>query len=96
MRCYPEVKKAIGSSEKIFEYLDRKPRVPEEGTLAPEHFEGHIQFKNVKFSYSSGNEVLKVSHVLYAFKFRSLALSKKNPKKHSLHSVYNIVQYCMY
>ncbi|KAM3872914.1 antigen peptide transporter 1 [Diretmus argenteus] len=51
MRCYPEVKKAIGASEKIFEYLDRKPQVPPEGTLAPEHLEGHVEFKNVTFAY---------------------------------------------
>ncbi|XP_070691712.1 antigen peptide transporter 1 [Pempheris klunzingeri] len=52
MRYYPEVKKAIGASEKIFEYLDRKPDVPPEGTLAPGNLEGHIQFKKVTFSYS--------------------------------------------
>ncbi|KAI3361350.1 hypothetical protein L3Q82_013526, partial [Scortum barcoo] len=52
MRYYPEVKKAIGASEKIFEYLDRTPNVPPEGTLAPQNLEGHIQFKNVTFSYS--------------------------------------------
>ncbi|KAM3615308.1 uncharacterized protein V6R79_026403 [Siganus canaliculatus] len=52
MRYYPEVKKAIGKSEKIFEYLDRKPQRPLDGTLAPQHLKGHIQFKNVKFSYS--------------------------------------------
>ncbi|XP_047455675.1 antigen peptide transporter 1 [Mugil cephalus] len=51
MRYYPEVKKAIGASEKIFEYLDRKPQIPPEGTLAPENLQGHIQFKNVTFSY---------------------------------------------
>lgn len=64
MRYYPEVKKAIGASEKIFEYLDRKPLVPPEGTLAPENLEGHIQFKKVTFSYSGrtdeNNLVLKV------------------------------------
>lgn len=72
MRYYPEVKKAIGASKKIFEYLDRKPEVPPEGTLAPENFEGHIQFKNVRFSYKEGTEVLKVCmftvspvHLLY-------------------------------
>ncbi|XP_070823564.1 antigen peptide transporter 1 [Chaetodon trifascialis] len=63
MRYYPEVKKAIGASEKIFEYLDRKPQVPPEGTLAPENLEGHIQFKKVSFSYSGrtdeNNLVLK-------------------------------------
>ncbi|KAM6994741.1 antigen peptide transporter 1 [Tautogolabrus adspersus] len=51
MRYYPEVRKAIGGSEKIFEILDRKPKVPEDGTLAPERLEGHIQFQNVSFSY---------------------------------------------
>lgn len=71
MRYYPEVKKAIGASEKMFEYLDRKPKMPQDGTLAPEHFDGHIQLKNVRFSYAGteGTEVLKVCwklvHLLY-------------------------------
>uniref|UniRef100_A0A8C4E4M7 Antigen peptide transporter 1 n=1 Tax=Dicentrarchus labrax TaxID=13489 RepID=A0A8C4E4M7_DICLA len=52
MRYYPEVKKAIGASEKIFEYLDRKPQTPPEGSLAPENLKGHIQFKKVTFSYT--------------------------------------------
>uniref|UniRef100_A0AAX7TMW8 Transporter 1, ATP-binding cassette, sub-family B (MDR/TAP) n=1 Tax=Astatotilapia calliptera TaxID=8154 RepID=A0AAX7TMW8_ASTCA len=64
MRYYPQVKKAIGASEKIFEYLDRKPQVPPDGTLAPENLQGHIQFKNVTFSYNGKlneeNLVLKV------------------------------------
>lgn len=59
MRYYPQVKKAIGASEKIFEYLDRKPQVPPDGTLAPENLQGHIQFKNVTFSYNKENLVLK-------------------------------------
>uniref|UniRef100_A0A8C6T993 Transporter 1, ATP-binding cassette, sub-family B (MDR/TAP) n=1 Tax=Neogobius melanostomus TaxID=47308 RepID=A0A8C6T993_9GOBI len=64
MRYYPEVKKAIGSSEKIFEYLDRKPQIPPDGTLAPEKLEGDIEFKDVKFSYpekkDESSPVLKV------------------------------------
>lgn len=52
MRSYPEVKKAIGSSEKIFEYLERKPKRPPNGSLAPETLEGLIEFKNVTFFYS--------------------------------------------
>ncbi|CAN9514202.1 unnamed protein product [Ophioblennius macclurei] len=51
MRCYPDVKKAIGASEKIFEYLDRKPQVPPDGSLEPADLEGHVQFKNVTFCY---------------------------------------------
>ncbi|XP_029927852.1 antigen peptide transporter 1 [Myripristis murdjan] len=56
MRYYPEVKKAIGASEKIFEYMDRKPEIPPDGTLAPENLMGHIQFKNVTFTYTGRNE----------------------------------------
>ena len=63
MRCYPEVKKAIGASEKIFEYLDRKPQVPPEGTLEPEHLNGHVQFKNVTFTYAGKKDpTLKVQY----------------------------------
>ncbi|XP_061096251.1 antigen peptide transporter 1 [Conger conger] len=51
MSYYPHVKKAIGASEKIFEYVDRKPQVPADGSLAPETLEGHLQFKNVTFTY---------------------------------------------
>ncbi|KAK7886587.1 hypothetical protein WMY93_026208 [Mugilogobius chulae] len=52
MRFYPEVKKAVGASEKIFQYLDRIPEIPPDGTLAPEKLKKDIEFKNVKFSYS--------------------------------------------
>ena len=51
MRCYPDVKKAIGGSEKIFEYLDRDPQGPPIGTRDPQGVEGHVEFRNVTFSY---------------------------------------------
>uniref|UniRef100_A0A8C7YEN9 Transporter 1, ATP-binding cassette, sub-family B (MDR/TAP) n=1 Tax=Oryzias sinensis TaxID=183150 RepID=A0A8C7YEN9_9TELE len=56
MRYYPEVKKAIGASEKIFEYLDREPQKPPSGTLEPQVLKGHIQFKKVSFSYSGRSD----------------------------------------
>ncbi|XP_026868099.2 antigen peptide transporter 1 isoform X1 [Electrophorus electricus] len=58
---YPHVKKAIGASEKIFEYVDRKPDIPPEGTLAPDALEGHVRFNNVTFAYPSrpGENILK-------------------------------------
>lgn len=51
MSYYPHVKQAIGASEKIFEYVDREPEVPPEGSLAPKALKGHLQFKNVTFAY---------------------------------------------
>lgn len=69
MHYYPAVKKAIGASEKIFEYMDREPKVPTPGSLAPQNLVGHIQFQNVTFSYSDeNNSVLKVRvFISYAF-----------------------------
>ncbi|XP_069602444.1 antigen peptide transporter 1-like [Ranitomeya imitator] len=48
---YPNVKKAVGSSEKVFEYMDRTPQLPPPGNLKLAHLKGHVQFKNVTFSY---------------------------------------------
>ncbi|XP_030641513.1 antigen peptide transporter 1 [Chanos chanos] len=61
MSYYPHVKKAIGASQKIFEYVDRIPDIPPDGTLAPETLRGHVQFKNVTFAYPTrpDTEVLK-------------------------------------
>ncbi|CAH2225829.1 antigen peptide transporter 1-like [Pelobates cultripes] len=46
---YPDVRKAVGSSEKVFEYMDRTPQMPKQGTLIP--LKGHVQFQNVTFSF---------------------------------------------
>lgn len=56
MHYYPAVRKAIGASEKIFEYLDRKPQIPADGTLEPKNLKGHIEFKNVRFSYTGSTD----------------------------------------
>ncbi|KAM5145806.1 antigen peptide transporter 1 isoform 1-T1 [Mantella aurantiaca] len=51
LRMYPDVRKAVGSSEKVFEYMDRVPQMPTTGSLQPANLQGHVQFKNVTFSY---------------------------------------------
>ncbi|XP_020634568.3 antigen peptide transporter 1 [Pogona vitticeps] len=48
---YPHVQRAVGSSQKVFEYIDRIPEINSLGTLAPEDLRGHVVFKNVSFSY---------------------------------------------
>ncbi|XP_069800379.1 antigen peptide transporter 1-like [Dendropsophus ebraccatus] len=50
-RMYPDVRKAVGSSEKVFEYMDRVPQSPRQGNLKPTHLRGHVQFTDVTFSY---------------------------------------------
>lgn len=75
MRYHPEVKKAIGASEVIFQYLDRKPRIPVDGTLAPEKLTKAIEFKDVKFSYS--DKIDESSLVLKGASFK-IHLGKTN------------------
>ncbi|XP_069738061.1 antigen peptide transporter 1 [Phaenicophaeus curvirostris] len=57
---YPDLTKAMGSSEKIFELLDHKEEAPPAGTLAPAVLRGHLQLEDVWFSYPGQEEpVLK-------------------------------------
>ncbi|XP_077340731.1 antigen peptide transporter 1 [Lithobates pipiens] len=51
LRMYPDVRKAVGSSEKVFEYMDRTPQMTTVGNLRPQNLNGHVQFRNVTFSY---------------------------------------------
>ncbi|KAK9405432.1 antigen peptide transporter 1 [Crotalus adamanteus] len=61
VRSYPSVQKAVGSSEKAFQYMDRTPQIKASGTLAPANLKGHMKLENIWFSYpSNGNSpVLK-------------------------------------
>uniref|UniRef100_A0A673IEZ1 Transporter 1, ATP-binding cassette, sub-family B (MDR/TAP) n=1 Tax=Sinocyclocheilus rhinocerous TaxID=307959 RepID=A0A673IEZ1_9TELE len=62
MSYWPHVKKAVGASEKIFEYVDRKPDIPPDGSLTPQSLKGHVQFKNITFAYPKrpDTDVLKL------------------------------------
>ncbi|XP_006882263.1 PREDICTED: antigen peptide transporter 1 [Elephantulus edwardii] len=54
---YPTVQKAVGSSEKIFEYLDRIPCCPASGHLSSLNLEGHVQFQDVHFAYPTQPDI---------------------------------------
>lgn len=56
LSTYPRVQKAVGSSEKIFEYMDRIPCCPASGVLTSK-LEGLVQFQNVSFAYPSHPDV---------------------------------------
>lgn len=61
LRYYPNMTKAMGSSEKIFEFLDQEEQGAPAGTLAPDVLRGHLQLEDVWFSYPEHQEpVLKV------------------------------------
>ncbi|EHB06473.1 Antigen peptide transporter 1, partial [Heterocephalus glaber] len=58
LHCYPGVQKAVGSSEKIFEYLERTPQCPPSGLLTPLSMDGCVQFQDVSFAYPNNPNVL--------------------------------------
>ncbi|XP_020829806.1 antigen peptide transporter 1 [Phascolarctos cinereus] len=61
----PSVQKAVGASEKIFEYLDRIPQCPSSGPLAPPNLQGLVEFQDVFFAYPSQPDVLVLQGVTF-------------------------------
>nr|XP_020513505.1 antigen peptide transporter 2-like [Labrus bergylta] len=47
---------SVGVIDKVFSYLDRKPKCKPAGDLAPEKLQGRILFKNVTFTYPSASQ----------------------------------------
>ncbi|TKR97011.1 hypothetical protein L596_010942 [Steinernema carpocapsae] len=54
---------AVGASRKVFDFIDRKPLVSNDGRIGPDgrvtKLEGRIEFRNVKFSYPIRLPVMK-------------------------------------
>lgn len=42
---------SVGAAGKVFEYLDRKPKVSTEGELKPDQVKGHVSFRSLNFAY---------------------------------------------
>ncbi len=49
----------IVSSSRIFNILDTKDQIPDNGTFAPDRLKGKVAFKNVWFAYNERDYVLK-------------------------------------
>ncbi|TRZ02131.1 hypothetical protein DNTS_031910, partial [Danionella cerebrum] len=54
---YTGLMQGVGAAEKVFEYIDRKPKHALDGKEAPETFEGKVEFKNVTFAYPTQPEM---------------------------------------
>lgn len=47
------------AANRVFNILDTQSYIPNNGTLKPDHLNGKIEFKNVKFKYVENEEVLR-------------------------------------
>lgn len=54
---YTGLMQGVGAAEKVFEYLDRKPEHPQDGTEAPETCKGLVEFKDITFAYPTRPEM---------------------------------------
>ncbi|XP_029098872.1 antigen peptide transporter 1 isoform X2 [Monodon monoceros] len=57
LSTYPRLQKAVGSSEKISEYLDQIPCCPASGVFTPLKLQGLVQFQGVSFAYPNHLDV---------------------------------------
>uniref|UniRef100_A0A1A7X1F7 ABC-type oligopeptide transporter ABCB9 n=2 Tax=Iconisemion striatum TaxID=60296 RepID=A0A1A7X1F7_9TELE len=53
---YTGLMQGVGAAEKVFEYLDRKPKYPAEGIEAPDMCTGLVEFKDITFAYPTRSE----------------------------------------
>ncbi|RZJ67588.1 MAG: ABC transporter ATP-binding protein [Flavobacterium sp.] len=56
---FNEMQMGMISANRVFEILDSTTDVQQTGNLKAPHFKGDIQFKNVRFSYTEKEEVIK-------------------------------------
>lgn len=56
MYSFGDTASTVGVIDKVFSYLDRKPKSKEAGDLAPEKLKGGISFQNVSFTYPTAPE----------------------------------------
>ncbi|KAK1156403.1 ATP-binding cassette sub-family B member 9 [Acipenser oxyrinchus oxyrinchus] len=62
---YTGLMQGVGAAEKVFEFIDRKPQLSNDGTLAPDTLKGLVEFKNVTFSYPTRPETQVLKDVSF-------------------------------
>ncbi|MDR2343359.1 MAG: ABC transporter ATP-binding protein/permease [Spirochaetaceae bacterium] len=56
---YTILQSAMAGGERVFALLDTDQRIPDEGKREISKIRGHVQFRDVNFSYKTGEKVLK-------------------------------------
>ncbi|XP_054457027.1 ATP-binding cassette sub-family B member 9 [Anoplopoma fimbria] len=54
---YTGLMQGVGAAEKVFEYLDREPKHPADGTEAPDACAGVVEFKDITFAYPTRPDI---------------------------------------
>lgn len=65
---YSGLMQGVGAAEKVFEYLDRKPKNPHDGQEAPGTCKGLVEFKDITFAYPTRPEMDVLKGVSFTVK----------------------------
>ena len=59
MNLFNTIQSALAGAERVFEVIDEEKEKDKEETVDIDNIEGHVELKNVTFSYTNGKEILK-------------------------------------
>lgn len=59
MNLFNTIQSALAGAERVFEVIDESKECDSEEAVDINNIEGHVELKNVTFSYSKGKEILK-------------------------------------
>ncbi|KAK2161865.1 hypothetical protein LSH36_108g02009 [Paralvinella palmiformis] len=62
---YSGLMQAAGASEKVFQFINREPVIPNRNGLKPASLRGHLEFNNVTFAYPSRPETKVLKNVSF-------------------------------
>ncbi|MGO8695889.1 MAG: ABC transporter ATP-binding protein [Rectinemataceae bacterium] len=54
---WSQLQDGLAAAERVFSLIDREPRVKQEGAFVPARIEGKVEFRNLRFAYSSKETV---------------------------------------
>lgn len=63
---YTGLMEAVGASQKVFELIDRKPKIQNNGIVTPSEVLGEVRFQNVSFSYPTRPDISVLNNVSFS------------------------------
>ena len=63
---YTGLMEAVGASKKVFELIDRKPKIENIGDATPGEFAGEVKFENVSFAYPTRSDISVLNGVSFS------------------------------
>lgn len=65
---YTGLMEAVGASQKVFELIDREPKIQNSGIVTPNEVSGEVEFQNVSFAYPTRPDITVLDSVSFSVK----------------------------